>query len=136
MFLHCSALNVSIGVDFTGDALQPSNYRPGSSLQLTCRVEGVTGYLRYRWTTTCTSSYCFVNNWYTSSSVSENILSYVDAGNHTCTVTDGVGNTGTSNATVNIKGRGVIFLGKIMIQNREIAHGMATYYLKCIIFVI
>ena len=103
-FLQCLALKVSIGVDYTGDALQPSNYRPGSSLRLTCRVEGNTGYLRYRWTTTCTSSRCFVRNWYTGSSVSDNILSYVDAGNHTCTVTDGEGNTGTSTATVNIEG--------------------------------
>ena len=42
----------------------------------------------------CTSSYCFVRDWYTGSSVSDNILSYVDAGDHTCTVTDWEGNTG------------------------------------------
>ena len=36
--------------------------------------------------------------------MSDNILSYIDAGNHTCTVTDGEGNTGTSTATVNIEG--------------------------------
>ena len=59
--------------------------------------------------------------------MSDNILSYVDAGDHTCTVTDWEGNTGTSTATVNIKGREVIFFGKIMIQNRGIARGMATY---------
>ena len=107
LFLQWSVLNVTIGVDFTGDALQPSNYRPGSSLRLTCQVEGVTGYLRYRWTTTCTSSRCFVNNWNTDRSVSENILSYVDAGNHTCTVTDGQGNTGISTVNVSVKGWGI-----------------------------
>ena len=99
---------MSINVVYTGpsgDLLRPPNYRPGSSITIQCVVEGATGSVRYVWSTTCTSSNCFVRNGYTGSTLRDSFLRYDDTGDHTCTVMDGIGNTGTSTAVVNVQGK-------------------------------
>ena len=64
-----------------------------SMLNLTCLVSGQSHtQLSYQWTSTCTGS-CFVLG-STSQSVVVTDLRSTDSGNHTCMVTDSLGNQG------------------------------------------
>ena len=49
----------------------------------------------------------------------ESFLHYDDAGNHTCTVTDGAGNQGTSTTRINIAGKILIVTVQREIFVRE-----------------
>ena len=74
-----------------------------SSVNLTCTVSGsYTAPLSYQWTSTCTGN-CFVLQ-ATDSSLTKLSLHSVDAGNHTCTVTDALGNSGSSTIQIRING--------------------------------
>ena len=64
-------------------------------------VEGATGSVQYRWSSTCRS--CFASSGSTST-ISEPFLRSRDTGVHTCTVTDGVGNSGNDSEQMNITG--------------------------------
>ena len=106
MYSNLTELKVSIQVSYTppvGDLLRPPDYRVATSVTLTCVVEGASGSVSYRWSSTCTSSDCFARS-STSSTLTESFLRYEDAGNHTCTVTDGYGNTGSSTTEMRIIG--------------------------------
>ena len=81
----------------------PPNYRAATSVTLRCVAIGATGYVSYRWSSTCRYSNCFAYST-TAQTISENILRSRDAGVHTCTVTDGAGNTGTNSTIMNIVG--------------------------------
>ena len=101
-------LKVSISIQYTPPSdvsFRPPNYRPATSVTLTCEVEGATGTVSYQWTSTCSS--CFVSG--TSQSVSQSRLFSTDAGVHTCTVTDGGGNTGSASTEMNIIGKIIPF---------------------------
>ena len=55
-------LVVTIDVSYSKPSdfsMDPPNYRAGSSITLTCRVEGVTDGLTYSWSSTCAHN-CFV----------------------------------------------------------------------------
>ena len=78
----------------------PPNYRAASSVTLRCIATGTTGSISYRWSSTCRNG-CFAYS-ATTQAISENMLRSRDAGVHTCTVTDGAGNTGTNSTTMNI----------------------------------
>ena len=71
-------------------------------MTLRCSTVGASSGVSYRWTSTCRS--CFASNSY-SSSISESILRSRDDGYHTCTATDGIGNTGSNGTRMNIVGK-------------------------------
>ena len=89
----------------------PPNYRAATSVTLRCVAIGSTGYVSYQWSSTCQYD-CFANN-ATTQTISENMLRSRDAGVHTCTVTDGVGNTGTNSTTMNIVGKKCSIIGMV-----------------------
>ncbi len=70
----------------------PPNYRAASSVTQRCVASGTTGHVTYRWSSTCGS--CFASS-SSSQTISETILRSRDAGVHTCSVTDSLGNTGS-----------------------------------------
>ena len=98
---------MSISIQYTPPSdvsFRPPNYRPATPVTLTCEVEGANGTVSYQWTSTCSS--CFVPG-QTSQSVSRNSLFSIDAGVHTCTITDGSGNSGNASTEMNIIGQSV-----------------------------
>ena len=100
-----AALKTTIVVSYTPPDQYPDyappNYRAASSVTLRCSTEGASGSVSYRWSSTCSS--CFASS-STSASITENMLRSRDGGDHTCTATDSVGNTGNSSTTMNIVG--------------------------------
>ena len=78
-------------------------YTPGSMVQLTCSAGGGFGPLVTNWTSTCTGS-CFVLQQSTQDSIMTDILHSVDGGNHTCTVHDDVGNSGSATIEIIVSG--------------------------------
>ncbi len=98
-------LNVTIAIQYSppaGVTLTPPKYRAATSVSLRCDAVGTTGSVSYQWSSTCGSS-CFVSG--SSQTVSRNNLWSYDAGQHTCVVTDGVGNTGKANIEMNVIGK-------------------------------
>ena len=68
-------------------------HQAAASLNLTCASSGRSdSQLTYQWTSTCTGN-CFVLGSRTQT-VMQPALHSVDSGNHTCTVTDSLGNQG------------------------------------------
>ena len=99
-------MNVTIEITYsspgTYPVYSPPNYRAASSVTLKCVASGYSGSISYHWTSTCSN--CFASNSY-SQTISDGILQYYDAGVHTCSVTDGLGNTGSNSTTMRIVGR-------------------------------
>lgn len=83
-----------------------SGYRVGNSLQLVCQVQAgqvePVGSIEYSWSSTC-SGECFVSG-QTTPSVTRDLLRAVDAGSHTCAVTDTIGNYGSAVIDIQITG--------------------------------
>ena len=78
-------------------------HQAASSLNLTCVVSGVSDtQLSYRWTSTCTGN-CFVIG-SMSQSLVQSALHSIDSGNHTCVVTDSLGNEGRATIQVLVSG--------------------------------
>ena len=98
-------LSVSISISYTPPDqypdYSPPNYRAASSVTLRCVVSGAAGNVSYRWSSTCRS--CFASS-SSSSSISEGMLRSRDAGVHTCTITDGIGNRKNVSIQMNIVG--------------------------------
>jgi len=59
--------------------------------------------LSYLWTSTCSGD-CFVLAQSTWSSIHKAIIHSTDSGNHSCMVTDDVGNTGSASIEMNVVG--------------------------------
>lgn len=78
-------------------------YTPGSMVKLTCSAGGGFGPLVTKWTSTCTGS-CFILQQSALDSITTNILQSVDGGNHTCTVLDDVGNSGSATIEMVVSG--------------------------------
>ena len=98
-------LDVQILVDPPGVQHQAS-----SSLNLTCTVSGLaTAPLTYQWTSTCSGN-CFVLQ-NEESTVFSNALHSIDSGNHTCSVTDALGNIGTAITEIVVEGK-LNYIGK------------------------
>ena len=99
-----SALNVAIRVlynpppDFTLES--PPYYRPASSVSLACDSDG-TAPFTYHWSSTCSN--CFTSD-NASSIISIDVLKSSDAGEHTCTVTDATGHTGSASTEISLIG--------------------------------
>ncbi len=105
LIIPFSDLNVTITIQYSppaGVTLTPPNYRAATSVSLRCDAVGTTGYVSYQWSSACGSS-CFVRG--SSQTVSRDKLWSYDAGQHTCTVTDGVGNTGKTTIQMDITGK-------------------------------
>ncbi len=92
-----------MSIEDTIDASRGPEYPPGASVAFSCIATGAVGSVTYQWSSTCSAD-CFVISESTSSVVSKDILHSVDSGNHTCTVTDSVGNTGSATIEVRVKG--------------------------------
>ena len=105
VFFSHAVLHVTIGItynppsDFTLPS--PPYYRPGTSVTLTCSAHDATGTVSYQWSSTCSS--CFASS-STARSIRDSILQSNDAGVHTCTVTDGSGNTGSNSTEMKLIG--------------------------------
>lgn len=85
-------------------------YQAASLVTLTCEIDetGTFAPLTYQWTSTCPGD-CFVRD-QTSPVVSREGLRSIDAGSHTCTVTDDVGNTGSASIEMTVTGMHSFFL--------------------------
>ena len=80
-----------------------SAYTAGSSVTLTCSADPRFGPFLTTWTSTCIGD-CFILQQSSQSSVSTIVLHAADSGNHTCTVTDDVGNTGSTSLFMRVSG--------------------------------
>ena len=84
-------------------------HRASSSINLTCTVTGMSYHpLSYQWTSTCTGN-CFVPLGRTSTLIKSSIHS-IDSGNHTCTVTDALGNSGAATIEIAVTGKLSIYI--------------------------
>ena len=83
---------------------QGFNYDLGSMVALNCSADGRFGPVVTTWTSTCTGS-CFVLAQSSQGLVRRDVLHAVDSGNHTCSVVDDVGNTGSATVEVQVSGR-------------------------------
>jgi len=77
-------------------------YQVGSSLDLMCQALGGYSPFSYSWNSTCTGQ-CFVFGAITST-IRRNVLHSVDAGAHTCSVTDYIGHTGSDTIQIRLTG--------------------------------
>ena len=101
-----SELVVTIDVSYSKPAdfsMDPPNDHAGSSITLTCRVEGVTDGLTYSWSSTCTHN-CFVRGM-TTPNVTRHGLHSLDSGTHTCNVANTMGQKGTAAIVMNVTGK-------------------------------
>ena len=81
-----------------------NNYQAGSSVTLTCSVEGGHLPLTYTWESTCGGD-CFINGQTSlSASLSQEILHSIDAGIHGCYVEDFVGHMANTTTEIEITG--------------------------------
>ena len=79
-------------------------YKAGSAITLSCTASNTFPPVNYHWTSTCPD--CFVLDQSSNDTIAKDILHSRDSGNHTCSVTDDVGNTG--NATFNLHVYGML----------------------------
>lgn len=100
---HSFAGDLHVVIESTSNS---TDHPVGSSLQLTCRVQGgevqPVGSLSYSWMSTC-SGECFVSG-QTTPSISRDVLRAADTGTHTCAITDSVGNYGSASFNVEVTG--------------------------------
>ena len=103
--INCVAIRVVIEITRSPSDdyphYSPPNYRTASSVTMRCVASGTTGSVRYLWSSTC--SWCFASS-SSLQTISKNCLISTDAGVHTCSVTDGVGNSGSNATTMRIVG--------------------------------
>lgn len=98
IFSIAGELNVEVTVSPPGVTQLAS-----SSLNLSCVVTGVSyPPLSFQWTSTCTGN-CFVLEG-NSATLYQSSLHSIDTGNHTCSVTDALGNSGMGTAELAITG--------------------------------
>ena len=114
--LFSTAVEVTIEITYsspgTYPVYSPPNYRAASAVTLKCVASGYSGFISYHWTSTCTN--CFASN-SSSQTISNSGLRYRDAGVHTCSVTDGLGNTGSNSTTMRIVGKFALSYAVLLI---------------------
>ena len=103
------AFPIVVTITSTIDSTHGPVYSPGSSVQLNCSAEGTVGAVSTNWNSTCSGN-CFVLQQSTPMSIRKEILHSTDTGNHTCTVSDDVGNSGV--ATIEMRISGTYFVHK------------------------
>lgn len=94
IYISISAMSVDIQVTYKAPSdfhlPSPPYYQSASSLMLTCIIHGAADPVRYQWSSTSTESFAHMS---TAHTLSQSKLTSVDAGLHTCTVTDADGST-------------------------------------------
>ena len=85
------------------DSDQGPDYTPGSAVQLKCSADGPFPTAVTYWNSTCTGD-CFVLQQSTQQMIMKDILHAADSGNHTCTIVDDVGNTGSATVEILVTG--------------------------------
>ena len=103
-FASFAAYPLTVVITNTIDPDHGPVYAPGSSVQLMCSVDGPFPIAVIRWNSTCTGN-CFVLQQSAEQSIMKSILHATDSGNHTCTVIDDVGNTGSTTTEVLVSGK-------------------------------
>ena len=79
----------------------PPYYHPATSVTFTCQAYGASGRVSYQWSSTCASCSASSSR---ARSVSVSVLKSIDAGVHTCTVTDKSGNIGSNSTEMKLIG--------------------------------
>ena len=107
ILFYPTVLTVTIDVDYTPPpdfVGGPNDYRAASKVTLTCQVIRGVGWT-FQWSSTCTgpSSDCFVPG-QTTQAITRGNLRSTDSGNHTCTATRDIGNTGSATIEMNVVG--------------------------------
>jgi hypothetical protein len=103
-FVSFAAYPLTVVVTSTIDPDHGPVYAPGSSIQLMCSIDGPFPIAVIRWNSTCTGD-CFVLQQSAQQSIMKSILHATDSGNHTCTIIDDVGNTGSATIEVLVSGK-------------------------------
>ena len=80
-----------------------TEYVPGSSVQLQCLADSRFAPVVTTWNSTCNGS-CFVLQQTAQEVIMTDVLHSADSGNHSCAVTDDVGNTGHATIKMNVVG--------------------------------
>ena len=80
----------------------PPYYRPATPVTIICNATEAVGSVYYQWSST--SSRSFASSSTRSDRVSTSQLKSYDAGVHTCTAFDGVGNTGSQSTEMQLVG--------------------------------
>lgn len=88
----------------TIDPDQGPEYTPGSAVQLRCSVDGPFTAAVTVWNSTCSGD-CFVLQQSAQEVIMKTIVHGVDSGNHTCTIVDDVGNTGSATIVIRVTGK-------------------------------
>ena len=91
------------------DPDQGSDYTPGSTVQLVCSADGPFDITSTVWNSTCTGG-CFVLQQTSQPLIMKDILHSTDSGNHTCTIIDDVGNSGSATVEIQVTGKYAIML--------------------------
>ena len=95
-------MTLSVSIGESPSISDGGTYPIGSSLVLSCQTQGGYSPLSYSWNSTC-SGVCFVLG-ETSSTIRQNVLHSIDAGTHTCSVTDYIGHTGSNTIQIRLSG--------------------------------
>lgn len=105
-FITLADLRVSILVTYHAppdfSLPTPPYYPPASSVALSCITYGAVQPVSYHWSSTNPAS--FAHN-QTSKNITKNILTFSDAGFHTCTVTDADGNVVDASSRMEVVGK-------------------------------
>ena len=99
---HLVLAELQIAISSSPDS-ENNEYIAGSSVSLTCDVNGGHLPLMYEWNSTCSGD-CFVHSQNTGA-ILQDILHSVDSGNHTCYVLDYVGHSGSASIEMVVTGR-------------------------------
>ena len=75
----------------------------GSSLSLTCQAFEGSGVYTYQWFSNCSGD-CLISGQMVQS-VNRDAVRSTDSGNHTCSVVDDAGNSGSSSVFISITGK-------------------------------
>lgn len=99
----CAAYPIPVTILDISDLDQGAKYTPGSSVQLQCLADSRFAPVVTTWNSTCNGS-CFVLQQTTREVITTDVLHSVDSGNHSCTVTDDVGNIGHAMKEMHVVG--------------------------------
>ena len=98
-----AAYPIAVTIIDTNNPNQGTEYVPGSSVQLQCLADSRFAPVITIWNSTCNGS-CFVLQQMTQEVIMTDVLHSADGGNHSCTVTDDVGNTGHATKEMHVVG--------------------------------
>ena len=92
---------------------QGTEYTPGLSVQLQCLADSRFAPVVTTWNSTCNGS-CFVLQQTGQQVIRTDVLHSADSGNHSCTVTDDVGNIGHTTYEMHVVGEYIISMSYLL----------------------